>query len=114
MAAKSVVREHTISADTYYEIDGQLDEIKRQLRQKTGYPHDLSALKRALHLIIIGEFRPPPKRAYPEYIPLRDRVITDDPFAAVRMARREAPRSMIYKDYLWKRSFARRVVNGDA
>lgn len=106
MAAKSV-------AGDYFDVDGQLLEIKRQLRQKGGYPFDLQELQRALHLIIIGEFRPTPRRVYPEYIPLREYVITDDPFAVVRRQREEPPRSMIYQDYLWKRAFARRIAAGN-
>lgn len=40
----------------YYELDGQLSEIKRQLRQPTGYPFDVEGLKAALQSIIEGRF----------------------------------------------------------
>ena len=45
-----------VSGDRYKEIDGQLFEIKRQLRQKSGYPFDLDALELALQVIVEGRF----------------------------------------------------------
>jgi len=51
MATKNVV-----AGDLYYELDGQLTEIKRQLRQKDGYPYGPLALKRHLQAAIEGDF----------------------------------------------------------
>ncbi len=45
-----------VTGDTYRGIDGQLHEIKRQLRQREGYPHSLEKFKRALQEIIDGHF----------------------------------------------------------
>lgn len=45
-----------VEAERYFELDGQLCEIKRQLRQKNGYPFDADRLKLALQAIIKGEF----------------------------------------------------------
>jgi hypothetical protein len=44
-----------VAGDVYYEIDGQLHEIKRQLRQRGGYPYDPIYLKTALQKIIEGD-----------------------------------------------------------
>jgi hypothetical protein len=41
----------------YYRIDGQLMEIKRQLRQKDGYPYDPEELSQALQDCIEGRFQ---------------------------------------------------------
>jgi hypothetical protein len=45
-----------VAGDLYIEIDGQLHEIKRQLRQKEGYPYDPCELKAALQTLIEGKF----------------------------------------------------------
>ena len=37
-------------------VDGKVSEIKRQLRQKGGYPHNPKLLERALQLIVEGRF----------------------------------------------------------
>jgi hypothetical protein len=37
-----------VTGELYFDIDGQLAEIKRQLRQPNGYPFDTGQLKRAL------------------------------------------------------------------
>lgn len=47
-----------VTGEMYEEIDGQLHEIKRQIRQKSGYPYNPEELKKALQLIIEGKFRP--------------------------------------------------------
>lgn len=47
---------YTVAGDLYYEIDGQLLEIKRQLRQHGGYPCDPRDLRDALQDIIEGRF----------------------------------------------------------
>lgn len=44
-----------VAGNIYYEIDGQLHEIKRQLRQRNGYPHNPAALKAALQRIVEGD-----------------------------------------------------------
>jgi len=56
-----VMAEH-VAGDEYFSLDGQLSEIKRQLRQKKGYPNSLSALRNALQDIIHGVFL----EVYPE------------------------------------------------
>lgn len=45
-----------VAGEMYYEIDGQLVEIKRQLRQPNGYPFDPVLLKIALQNAIEGKF----------------------------------------------------------
>lgn len=47
---------YTVAGETYRDLDGQLFEIKRQLRQPGGYPFDPSDLKLALQAIIEGRF----------------------------------------------------------
>ncbi len=42
--------------EVYYVIDGKLLELKRQLRQKGGYPFDLTLLERSLQNLIEGRF----------------------------------------------------------
>lgn len=46
-----------VSPAMYYELDGQLSEIKRQIRQPAGYPFDANELKDALQSIIEGRFK---------------------------------------------------------
>jgi len=45
-----------VGGEQYREIDGQLHEIKRQLRQKKGYPYELAKLKYHLQLAAEGKF----------------------------------------------------------
>lgn len=45
---------NNVAGDVYFEIDGQLLEIKRQIRQRGGYPHNLRALRAVLQRIIEG------------------------------------------------------------
>lgn len=45
-----------VAGEQYYELDGQLSEIKRQLRQPAGYPFDPMQLKVALQNAIEGKF----------------------------------------------------------
>ena len=45
-----------VTGDQYREIDGKLFEIKRQLRQKEGYPFSPVYLDRALQAIVEGCF----------------------------------------------------------
>lgn len=45
-----------VAGDLYYELDGQLSEIKRQLRQPNGYPFDPYQLKAHLQAGIEGRF----------------------------------------------------------
>lgn len=51
-----------VAGELYYEIDGQLSEIKRQLRQPVGYPFDPKKLKIALQDAIEGNFNAEPKK----------------------------------------------------
>lgn len=45
-----------VAGERYYELDGQLLEIKRQLRQLNGYPFDPEILKIHLRAAIEGRF----------------------------------------------------------
>lgn len=45
-----------VAGVAYYELDGQLLEIKRQIRQPNGYPFDLLQLKAHLQAAIEGRF----------------------------------------------------------
>jgi len=45
-----------VTGEQYMGIDGKLYDIKRQLRQKDGYPFDLRRLDRALQAIVEGKF----------------------------------------------------------
>jgi len=45
-----------VKGEEYYNLDGQLAEIKRQLRQPNGYPFDPEKLKKHLQNAIEGEF----------------------------------------------------------
>jgi hypothetical protein len=42
--------------ELYFEIDGQMHELKRQLRERSGYPHNLRELRNALQSVIDGNF----------------------------------------------------------
>lgn len=44
-----------VTGEEYMAVDGQLHEIKRQLRQPNGYPFDLAGLKRGLQTLIEGK-----------------------------------------------------------
>lgn len=46
-----------VTGDQYFGLDGKLCEIKRQLRQKDGYPYDPALLDLALQAIIEGRFQ---------------------------------------------------------
>jgi hypothetical protein len=48
-----------VTGDLYHKIDGQLLEIKRQLRQREGYPYKLEDLQKSLQDSIEGRFGPP-------------------------------------------------------
>ena len=52
-----------VSGEQYYGLDGQLLEIKRQLRQEDGYPFDPEELKNYLQTAIEGRFRGSRKRS---------------------------------------------------
>jgi hypothetical protein len=45
-----------VASDLYFDLDGQLSEIKRQLRQPSGYPFNPLKLARALQDIVEGKF----------------------------------------------------------
>ena len=55
-----------VTGEQYMGIDGKLHEIKRQLRQPNGYPHDPERLSRALQAIVEGrlEFRDAERMKY--------------------------------------------------
>jgi hypothetical protein len=53
---RKIVMANNVTGEMYEKIDGQLFEIKRQIRQKSGYPYDLEKLQAALQAIIEGEF----------------------------------------------------------
>ncbi len=54
-----------VTGEQYYDLDGQLTEIKRQLRQSCGYPHDPTELKRRLQEIIEWQFPKSESSFYP-------------------------------------------------
>lgn len=71
-----------VTGDQYYEIDGQLAEIKRQLRQSRGYPFNPENLKEHLQSAIEGNFSRrtlsfPPKTKFLKRV-FCDRVFTVD------------------------------------
>ncbi|MEK9180398.1 MAG: hypothetical protein AAB897_03225 [Patescibacteria group bacterium] len=45
-----------VSAEEYFEFDGLLGEIRRQLRQKSGYPYDSERLRNTLKAVTSGNF----------------------------------------------------------
>jgi hypothetical protein len=45
-----------VTGEQYYDLDGKLGEIKRQLRQKGGYPFNIIALEKHLQDAIEGRF----------------------------------------------------------
>ncbi|EKD23976.1 MAG: hypothetical protein ACD_81C00135G0002 [uncultured bacterium] len=45
-----------VTSEQYFDLDGKLTEIKRQLRQKSGYPFDLVQLENHLQAAIEGKF----------------------------------------------------------
>lgn len=56
-----------VTGEQYYELDGKLSEIKRQLRQKGGYPHDINKLDKHLHAATEGRFVNIPGRFLAEF-----------------------------------------------
>ncbi len=51
-----VMAPQSVAGDLYYDLDGQLSEIKRQMRQVNGYPFDPTQLKAHLQAAIEGRF----------------------------------------------------------
>lgn len=51
-----VVMAKKVEGEQYYKVDGQLLEIKRQLRQRNGYPFDIDGLLRHLQAGVEGRF----------------------------------------------------------
>lgn len=45
-----------VTGEQYYDLDGKLGEIKRQLRQRGGYPFDIEALEKHLQDAVEGRF----------------------------------------------------------
>ncbi|MBI5221678.1 MAG: hypothetical protein HY979_02650 [Candidatus Magasanikbacteria bacterium] len=71
-----------LTGDQYKKLDSKLDEIKRQLKQKNGYPFDQQMLNRALQLVIDGQFvalglQFPCQVHVPELIPDKWEVLED-------------------------------------
>ncbi len=56
MAEKQNVAGKDYREKEYYELDGQLLEIKRQLRLSDGYPYDVKKLRTALQDVVEGKF----------------------------------------------------------
>ena len=54
-----------VTGDQYMQIDIKLAEIKRQLRQRNGYPFSVKAVESALQRIVEGEFLPEASVAQP-------------------------------------------------
>ena len=48
-----------VTGEQYYQLDGQLSEIKRQLRQPAGYPYDPVKLSEGLQRLIEGKLEIP-------------------------------------------------------
>ncbi len=51
-----IVMATIVAGEMYEKLDGQLFEIKRQMRQPNGYPHDPEVLSRGLQQLIEGNF----------------------------------------------------------
>lgn len=51
-----------VTGNVYEKLDGQLHEIKRQIRQQNGYPYDPEKLSRHLQKAIEGQFLEEPKQ----------------------------------------------------
>jgi hypothetical protein len=51
---KEFVMATIVTGEPYMRIDGKLHEIKRQIRQPNGYPHDLERLNHALQAVVDG------------------------------------------------------------
>jgi len=54
-----------VAGELYESITGQLFEIGRQIRQKSGYPHNPEQLKQALQAVVEGRF---PRSAFELYL----------------------------------------------
>jgi hypothetical protein len=61
-----------VTGDQYEKLDAKLFEIKRQIRQKGGYPYDVNTLEKSLQLLIEGKF---PESAQEKKWSERDGVI---------------------------------------
>jgi hypothetical protein len=57
---RRVVMAVIVAGEQYYDLDGQLGEMKRQIRQRNGYPYDPKGLERHLQAGIEGRFIAPP------------------------------------------------------
>ena len=55
---------HRVTGDQYFDLDGQLNEIKRQLRQPGGYPYTPDQLSQHLQAAIEGRFTVPKKLSH--------------------------------------------------
>ena len=72
-----------VEGELYYDLDGQLVEIKRQIRQTTGYPFNPYQLKVALQNVIEGKFDGVPKEEPKKHVPLFSVVATTNLGAVV-------------------------------
>lgn len=82
-----------VDGELYMKLDGQLEEIKRQLRQEGGYPNDPQLLVLGLQAIIEGRFETlgnlfPSVRFVPDLIPNGWTVLEDvEPTANLDVAK---------------------------
>ena len=51
-----IVMAEIVTGELYEKLDAKLFEIKRQIRQKGGYPYDPEALDKALQKVVEGRF----------------------------------------------------------
>lgn len=70
-----------VAGEQYYGIDGQLHEIKRQLRQPNGYPFDPAQLQEFLQRAVEGRFqngaaKTPAKKSRPKFKLAADGTVT--------------------------------------
>ena len=66
-----------VTGGQYHDLDGQLLEIKFQLRQPNGYPFDLEALKRHLQLAIEGKTTLAVNEVLEEVLEFRGKVMVE-------------------------------------
>ena len=64
--AREFVMATIVTGEQYMKIDGKLHDIKRQLRQNGGYPHDPERLNRMLQAVVDGhlEFMDDERESY--------------------------------------------------
>jgi hypothetical protein len=77
-----------VTGDRYFELEGKLGEIRRQLRQERGYPFSLDQLDRALQAIVEGRFEAVGSGDY--FTPILDSDLPEKHKATGAKYRREA------------------------